>query len=386
MKVLIIPTPEPADAVTSGIGRYVGILERHLGADVEVVHLPGAPHEEDRQFLRPAESTERRGLGRFVPSSIRLVVGYLRDTVSLAKQLRPYRNQVDLIHVNRVGCEIQTIAARLAGFRRIVATIHNAPGEDDAAQQWVRRMIERISFSCADFLISVSRDTYERWHARVGLPLRKVAIIHNGADVPSGTCELRATERARLALSENDVVFGICARLHPMKGHHVLLEAFASVCNAFDGVRLVIAGNGPEEKAIHGTITRLGLQERCTMVGYRSDPLAFIAALDVNLLPSITLESIGYSVIEAMHLGVPSIVSDVGGGKEIIRAAGGGIVVPRGDVSALSKAMTEYVTNRSGRREAGIRAASYAKANLKGQMMTQATIDVYRKALWRSLK
>jgi len=407
VRILMIPKPEPADAVTSGIGRYVGILEKHFGSDVEIVHLPGAPHEEDR----PAKTGEKRDyvvvegrvhktigmLQRVVPSSCFLLFGYLRETVRLARKLRPFRGKVDIIHVNRVGCEIQTIAARLAGFRRVVATIHNLPGEEAAAQHWLRCRIEKLSFFCADHLISVSEATYEAWEKRIGLRRDKVTIIHNGIDVRECDLPDKQEARRRLGISDNTIVIGICARLHPMKGHGVLLDAFAKLLRKrrlsgyqVDGVSssepvadllLLIAGDGPEQANIEAKIKELDIADKVRMLGRIQDVMGFMRALDLHVLPSVTLESMPFSVVEAMFAGVPSIVSDVGGAKEVILASGGGQVVHKEDVDALWYGMQDWAYDTLRCNAAGGRCSAYAREKLTGSGMTNATIKVYRQAL-----
>jgi len=418
MRVLMLPKPEPADAVTSGIGRYVGILEKHFGDDVEVFHLPGAPHEEDRRLFRPVEPIRSPmggrsgGIRKLIPQSLRLLAGYVHDIINLAGALRPLRNKVDLIHVNRVGCEIQTIAAKLAGFRRIVATIHNLPGEDATAQHGLRRWIERLSFSCADQLISVSEATYEAWGQRIGLNRNKVTVIHNGIDVTGQGLPTKQDARCQLGVPENALVFGICARLHPMKGHSVLLAAFAhllkefeqkpvkpakegqkalvssssrsDVCGLMSDVSsclLLIAGDGPEQANIEAKIKELGIADHVRMLGRIQNVMGFMRALDVHVLPSVTLESMPFSVVEAMFAGVPSIVSDVGGAKEVVQASNGGEVVPKGDVDPLAKGMLDWACDSLRRDAAGVRCVTYARENLTGAGMTEVTLNVYRKVL-----
>jgi glycosyltransferase involved in cell wall biosynthesis len=164
-----------------------------------------------------------------------------------------------------------------------------------------------------------------------------------------------------------------------MKGHAVLLEAFERVVAIHPASRLLIAGAGPEEPSIRALIERLGLGSAVTMLGHVDDPLAFLVGLDVHVLPSVTLESLGYSVVEAMHAGVPSVVSDVGGAKEIIGASGGGLIVGARDVEALAAALCQYVEHPEERRQAGERARRYAQEHLTAERMALLTAGVYRK-------
>jgi glycosyltransferase involved in cell wall biosynthesis len=371
-------------------------------------------------------------------------MGYARDTWRLSRLLRPYRDQVDLIHVNRVGCEIQSIAAKLAGFKRVVTTIHNLPGEAEK-NNWVCRWVERLSFACGDVHIAVSEATYEEWHERVGLekketidhrpetidrrdkganasrskvyglwsmvfshqPRGKGVVIYNGMDPVDLTgFDRRAYRQQFCDDPEHVFIIGICARLHRMKGHVVLLEAFASLLkeqllgcsvdkllsnypevspsittqqpnNPTTIPLLLIAGSGPERPNLEAKIAELGIGNHVRLLGHRTDAERFAASLDLNVLPSVELESFGYSVVEAMFAGVPSIVSDVGGMKELVAASGGGIILRAGDVSALVQAIEFYINNPAERKQAGEQAQTYARRELGAGRMASATLKTY---------
>jgi glycosyltransferase involved in cell wall biosynthesis len=125
--------------------------------------------------------------------------------------------------------------------------------------------------------------------------------------------------------------------------------------------------------------TELGLTEHVTFLGHRTDAVQFARALDINVLPSVTLETLGYSLIEAMFAGVPSVVSDVGGMKELVNASEGGKVVPARDVERLAGALKFYIENSKIRRADGKKAAEYAQKHLTAQKMAQATLQIYRR-------
>jgi glycosyltransferase involved in cell wall biosynthesis len=383
-------------------------------------------------------------------------MGYARDTWRLSRLLRPYRDQVDLIHVNRVGCEIQSIAAKLAGFKRVVTTIHNLPGEAEK-NNWVCRWVERLSFACGDVHIAVSEATYEEWHERVGLekketidhrpetidrrdkganasrskvyglwsmvfshqPRGKGVVIYNGMDPVDLTGFDRRAYRQQFCNNpDHTFIIGICARLHRMKGHVVLLEAFARLLKGMSsesspsplrgegwgegdcrrsenntphlnplpqGERkdmkkalLLIAGDGPERLNIEAKIAALGIGDYVQLLGHRNDAERFVACLDLNVLPSVALETVGYSVIEAMFHGTPSVVSDVGGAKEMIRASGGGAVAPAGDVRAWAGAMAGYMVAHELRVVTANAGRAYAVHELTAKKMADQTLIVYR--------
>jgi glycosyltransferase involved in cell wall biosynthesis len=79
-----------------------------------------------------------------------------------------------------------------------------------------------------------------------------------------------------------------------------------------------------------------------------------------------------------MFAGVPSVVSDFGGMKELINASGGGKVVPARDVRALSAALTAYIHVPALSRIEGQKAEKYALGHLTAEEMARSTVEVYR--------
>ena len=450
LRILIVPEIPEKGIIENGLDRYLDALATGMAGRVQYVGI------EDDQFSRGPDkkwqadsavtiSRPRHGVIRLLSPNIRLLLGYLSDAWRLSRDLRPYRKCVDLIHVNRVGCEVHTIAAKMAGFHRIVSTIHNLPGETEK-NNWVCRLVERLSFACGDVHIAVSDATYEAWHERVGLKKRetidhrpktryrrdkaanaprskvyglwsmvfsrqsrgKCVVIYNGMDPLDLTGFDRRSYRQQFCDdSDHTFIIGICARLHRMKGHVVLLEAFASLLKerllSCRGVELLskspvvslisttqqpnnpttiplllIAGAGPERLNIEAKIAELGIGDHVRLLGHRNDAERFAASLDLNVLPSVTLETFGYSVVEAMFHGVPSVVSDVGGMKEIVGLSSGGMIVPVGDVATLLAALAEYMRDPGRGRREGAFGRNYAILELTARQMADRTLRVYQ--------
>ena len=388
MKVLLVPTPPDAEGATrSGVEKYLYELARAAPPEVEYVFLD-PPQRTDGQMLASGAAPAAMPCRRVLPS-VALMLGYVRETRRLARRMRPFRKRVDLIHTVAAGCEVHNIAARLAGFRPVLSTVQTLPGMGPLALHWVRRLVERISFRCADCHIVVSDATYEGWRDRVRLSRDHVVTIFNGMQPPDFTGLDREAYRRQFGVHPGTVVFGICARLHPMKGHRFLIEGFARLradVGAAQAARLLllIAGEGVERTVIERLVRELGLGASVRLLGHRSDPCPFIASLDVHALPSVEVETLGYANIEAMFAGVPTVVSDFGGMKEIVRGSGGGRIVPAGDAGALCAALRHYLDHPEAREADGARAKAYAQRHLTSRVMADATLAVYRQLVARA--
>ncbi|WPJ97727.1 glycosyltransferase family 4 protein [Coraliomargarita algicola] len=384
--------PQSAIDIQSGVDRYLFILLQaqaciYRPVDDCVMSPVIEPKLESvaempMPKLLPEMRQEKAAAGG-VLATLKLIVGYTRQLLQLRKQLSELPNRSEgLIHVNRVGCEIQTIAARLAGFSTVVTTVHNLPGEDAPAQHWFRRCIEWLSFACGDRHICVSHATFDAWHQRVGLRRDQVEIIYNGMTPPDYSQFDRDQYRSKLLPAATDAVWiGICARLHPMKGHAVLLQAFARLLQGGEHpeVALVIAGSGGLDQELQQLAKDLEIEDSVYFLGHRTDAIEFAAAIDINVLPSIHSETLGYSLIEAMFAARPSVVSDVGGMKELVQNSGGGKVVKAYDVEALADALACYLSNPTQMVADGQKAQSYALEHLTADKMAAATMEAYAK-------
>ena len=382
MRVLLFLTPPDARGATaSGVMRYLYELKSAMGPEVEYLYLdPPSPHAATAAEQANATPIPKRR--RYLPASLALLLGFMRDTWRQSRRMRVYRDKVDLIHVVAAGCEIHNLAARLAGFKHILSTVQALPSDEPYAMHWVRRLIEYSSFHAAHRYIVVTDATAAGWHARARLDRGRTVTIFNAMRQPDYTGYDRAAYRTRLGVPPGAFVIGICARLHRMKGHFVLLESYKKILakqnKAKPEVLLLLAGEGPERAAIERKIAELDIGDHVRMIGHWDDPVGFAGAIDLNVLPSIEMETIGYQNIEAMFAGVPSVVSDYGGMKEIIEPSGGGLVVPAGDSAALAAAILHYIQDPAAALHAGTAALAYAKANLTADIMARKTMAVYK--------
>ncbi|MBT63692.1 MAG: hypothetical protein CML13_10820 [Puniceicoccaceae bacterium] len=392
-EIYIYPQPpRHADEVQSGVDRYLYALQQSLSCELKLVNKHDAAaqqaegavataNEEELDSI-PNSNSKKSLLRKCIPSVCFLIYGYIQETVALALEMRRGVPEQSMIHVNRVGCELQTIAAKIAGVERVMTTVHNLPGEEPKAQHWFRRCIEWLSFACGDRHICVSHATFDAWHQRVGLRRDKVEIIYNGMTPPDYSQFDRDQYRSELLPTVTNAVWiGICARLHPMKGHAVLLQAFARLLQGGEHseVALVIAGSGDLDQELQQLAKDLEIEDSVYFLGHRTDAIEFAAAIDINVLPSIHSETLGYSLIEAMFAARPSVVSDVGGMKELIQNSGGGKVVKAFDAEGLADALACYLSNPTQMTADGQKAQCYALEHLTADQMAAATMEAYAK-------
>jgi glycosyltransferase involved in cell wall biosynthesis len=150
-------------------------------------------------------------------------------------------------------------------------------------------------------------------------------------------------ERSRKSFPSNRPIrLGMAARLMPVKGVPVVLQAFKLLADGGMDVELHIAGAGPERDAVQALAKKLGVEDRCYLLGSISEMQQFYQHIDCLVHPPLT-EAFGLVSIEAAANGCPVIVSAIDGLPEAVTHGVSGICVeatlPLSDYEALGSSL-----------------------------------------------
>ncbi len=214
---------------------------------------------------------------------------------------------------------------------------------------------------------------------RYGISPWKIRVIPPGVDVTRFAPGDRRAARARLGLAPNAWVAATVRRLNPRMGVEVLLRAWSELQ---DGI-LLIAGDGPERKALEAEALRLGLLDRARFLGRVSDEelVDVYRAADVTVVPSVALEGFGLVILESLACGTPVIGSNLDG---IPRGLGGldrSLLVPASDAGRLAERLR---TARNGTRPLPDARSCRAHAeSFSWQSAAEATRRVYEETRHR---
>ena len=173
---------------------------------------------------------------------------------------------------------------------------------------------------------------------RRGFPAARTIVMQNGIDTDFFYIDHAAGGdlRAGWGIADDERLIGVVARVDPMKGHDVFLEAASRILRMDPAVRFVVVGEGDPEymRVLRRLADRLGLAPAIIWAGAHEDMRPVYNALDVMCMPSIYGEGMPNSVGEAMACGVPCIVTDVGDASAMVGELG--TVVAAGDAEALA--------------------------------------------------
>jgi glycosyltransferase involved in cell wall biosynthesis len=255
------------------------------------------------------------------------------------------RERPDVLHTHLFRANFWgRLLGRLAGLRAIVSTEHSiSSGQIEGRKRsWLIWAADRYSALCCDKVLAVSGDV-QSCLLENRIPARKVELFYNAIDTEAFACGAsRAEVREEFALGTAPVA-AILARLHPVKRHDLMLEAWALVLQQLPQARLLIVGAGVLEGELRHRAEKLG--DAVIFAGERSDTPAILAACDVAVLAS-EHEMFGRVLVEAMAAARPVVATKVGGIPEIVIDGVTGLLVPFGDAAALAAALLRLLTGR----------------------------------------
>ncbi|MBU0515322.1 MAG: glycosyltransferase [Proteobacteria bacterium] len=194
-----------------------------------------------------------------------------------------------------------------------------------------------------------------------GLPARKVTVVYNGVSADKVRPRRPAAEvRQELGLPGQAPVVGIVAVMRPEKRHDIFLRAAAAVLRSHPETHFLVVGDGPMRARIESLWRALGLQQRVHLLGFRSDVVDVMNVMDVVALTSHPADTFPLSLLEAMALGKPLVVTDVPGGiKELVAPAGNesreaaGLIVPPLDPRIVARAVNRLIEDPDLARDLG---------------------------------
>ncbi len=247
------------------------------------------------------------------------------------------------------------LAARLAGVPLVVNTVHGFYFHDHMRPSARRFFItmEKIAAWCSDVILSQNKEDIETGVAEKIFRREKVRHLGNGIDLKMfdrGALDPALVERLgkELSIPAGVKVVGFVGRLAARrKGFLDFLRAGQQIAEYDRSVRFLIVGETDHGKpdAVEPSLARdFGIWNQCHFLGRRenSELPALYSLMNVLVLPSL-FEGIPRVIMEAAAMGVPTVASDVKGNREAVVNGRSGILVPFGDVPALTGAVTSIL-------------------------------------------
>jgi len=254
-----------------------------------------------------------------------------------------FARRASLVHVNVTGRGSTQRKLILTAVARAVALpyvlhIHDYDYAADVRARggFMRRRV-RAMFARAAQTIVLGTEAERTLRAALALPDTPILVLPNA--VPDPQPPTPAAPR----LTADPVRLVFLGYLSARKGVPELIEALASPALAATPWRATLAGGGPVNE-FRARAAALGLGDRIDFPGWidQSAASALCASADILVLPSHA-EGLAMSVLEGLAHGLAVVATPVGAHAEVIEPEKSGLLVPPGDVAALSAALVRVI-------------------------------------------
>lgn len=293
----------------------------------------------------------------------------------LREILKIYREDRETIfHTHGYKANILTRCSLFLTKATIITTIHSTLNYWDS--KWKSSLYKYL-----DVLTSIRNETivcvsdYIKSYYKTPFNKNKLLTIYNGVDSDKYNAN-------RIIDIEGCVTAVNVGSLNDVKNQITIIKAFAYLVRNLDvkNIRLIIIGDGPNQKKILDFLHRNNLNEYITLVGFKNDVRSYLLESDIYISSS-TDESFGLSIVEAMMMGLPIISSSVGGIPEIIPSEDYGLLYHNPiDEIELAITIKKIIGNRQLARRIAKNGCERAQNKFTLEKLCDSLLNLYKKS------
>lgn len=354
-----------------------GLLKK-LSEKYEVVAL-SSPGEEMQAIA------EREGV-RTITVPMERHISPWKDIVALFRLIQVFRQErPTMVHSMTPKAGLLCMVA--AWLTRVPVRVHTFTGlvfpTAKGLQRKLLMLTDSITCRCATYIIpegeGVKNDLFD--YGITTKPLRVLGFGNvMGVDMHIYSRRPEVMEKARLLRDEHSFTFLFVGRIVRDKGINELCEAFDRLSKEYPQARLLLVGWREDDldPVSDKTQDLIDSNPSINYVGeiWGDDLLAYYAAADCFVLPSYR-EGFPNTVLEAGAMGLPSIVTDINGSREIIVENENGMIVPPRDTDALFVAMRRIIIDDRRRSYMASNARNMIGCRFEQGFVRQCLLDFY---------
>jgi len=312
----------------------------------------------------------------------------LRDLLAVGQLWRVLRRErPTVLHTHNPKPGLYgRVVGRLAGVPLVVNTMHGlyATDQDRLAKRAVVYGLEAIAARFSDVELHQNPEDLELVRAKRILPKGKGELLGNGVDLtrfdPARVgVEARRQIREELGIADDQIVVGMVGRLVAEKGYPELFEAVSQLGSQY---RLMVAGPDDPDKpdALPREMIARAAEAGVVFLGMRTDVEALYSAMDVFVLPSHR-EGFPRAAMEAAAMGLPLVVTDIRGCRQVVDDGENGLLVPVRSPEALRDAIEVIGGDSALRSEMSIASRRIAQERFDEDRVVEIVMTSYREGL-----
>ena len=321
------------------------ISERKLfPADVQIVSLSGIVTDiflKVSRSLYDSKILVKTKITPFLMFFIKIFFDRLPTILKLYFLIK--KEKIDVVHVNN-GISIPIIMGADLAKVPCLVSLRSFVNKGIASRKILKK---------TDYFIANSQAVKRDFTVKSGINDEKVKVIYNGINIDEILAKVHnSTSQARIlfGIKENQKIIGTVGRLIKWKRQDLLISAAEKLLHRGVDFKCLIIGDSQNdlesknyENKLRNMVKERNLDKNVIFTGFIENPLEIMKGFDVFVLPSI-IEPFGNVVLESMVLGVPVVAFNEGGPAEVITHQKDGVLVPVGDVDALTESIFQLLT------------------------------------------
>jgi glycosyltransferase involved in cell wall biosynthesis len=311
----------------------------------------------------------------------------VNDIVALIK-----KEQIDVVHAHHFNAALWGgIAAKKAGIPMVFAlhqdvADYRSYSKNPAVRllnflrRWIMFCLWSIPYRMAVCIMPVSQ--YVAKSAQLnGFRGGNVKVVYNGIDTDyfkPGMPDVSI--RKELGFSDEHILIGTTSRLDKNKGYVEAIQAAVAVKQQVPVARFVFVGDGPEKQEYLDLAYELGVDDIIVFPGFRSNIKDVLQDLDIWLFPTYHVEGFSISLLEAQAVGLPCVVSDMGGNPECVIDGVTGMLIPPKSVKELADAVIKLCQDPDSAKRLGVNARERAVRDFSIEKQAEDLFQIYQDA------
>jgi len=298
------------------------------------------------------------------------------DWWNLRKVLR--EQNINLIHSHGYKASVLSFLADGMKGERIIITCHLWTNE--TLRLNIYAFLESLIMRKAKVVVAVS-DTVKTAILRMGIRRKDINVIYNGIDLRKWQKLQNFNKlqyRKKIGLKEDTIVVSLFGRLNKQKGHKFLFEAISGLNEK--SIEVICSGDGPLRRELEALSNSLKVNYNVHFLGFRDDVKELLEITDIFVLPSLD-EGLPMSLLEAMAMSKPVVVTPVGAIPSVITDRKNGILVQRENVSELKDALQILIKDPRLREYLGRNARETVMEKYSSEKMAAKYLDKYKEMM-----
>jgi glycosyltransferase involved in cell wall biosynthesis len=327
------------------------------------------------------ESAERAGIQvLLVPwTKYKPFLKAARTVAELVREL-----DIDIVHTHAYYGDVVGSLTKIFVPVKTVATVYVW-----GKYEFHRQLMQALDWTALHFVDKVTAhcdDTYEKT-VRLGFRRERVDKLIAGFpahEITQPTERQRQALRRSMGVQDGEILMLNVARIHPEKAHDQLLHSFKFVHDKYPNTRLWISGIGWQDlqSELLSLRDKLGLRDSVEFIGFHQDLSPYLNAADIMTHPS-HVEGVPIAILLGMSAGLPIVISDVGGVREVIKQEQTGLLVDENNVHGFAQQILRLIEDPYFARQLGGGARQFVSTEYSIQTAVSRVTSTYKEVLRR---